>query len=173
MIVAGVLAGAALSLFFPLQVTGASVSKIDIQANNERFVEVEKQLPYGELHWHAQLKIFAAGSFIAIPGGIGVTIGKNIDNGVSGKSAAPMHTHEDGNTLHIENVAPRLNQDKLTLGYFFSKVWGKKFDNECIFEYCNGAGGTVKLFVNGKQSTQFENYSLRDGDQILIVYSSP
>ena len=47
---------------------------------------------------------------------------------------------------------------------------GKTFSKDCIFEYCSGADGTVKMFVNGKENTEFENYLINDKDKIEIRY---
>ncbi len=167
---AGVGVGAGLSLFFPLaggpaQLTGEVIA---IGSGNEKIAVVE-ELPLGAVHWHAQLNILAHKSNVPIPAAIGITVGKNIDNQVSGAQASPIHTHDDSGRLHLENEAPRLHGDKMTLGYFFG-VWGKRFGKECVFEYCNGPGGQVKFFVNGAPDGQYEKYSIRDGDELVIEY---
>ena len=68
----------------------------------------------------------------------------------------------------MENNHP--TKETVTLGYFF-KVWGKTFNKDCIFDYCTDKG-TLKMFVNGKENFDFENYFMHDKDEILIEYIS-
>lgn len=174
-LIAGILAGGALSLLFPLEATDAPLTGnvIRIEANNERIAVVEEErIPFGAVHWHALVRIIAAGSEITIPPNIGIEQG-NVDNEVSGVQAAPIHTHDWSGRLHIENNAPRLHEDRMTLGYFFNRVWQKRFSRQCILEYCNGAGGQVKMLVNGLPSNEFEDYVLHDGDEIVISFELP
>ena len=175
LVVAGVIAGASLSHFFPVEFPGGSLSGqvIDIGANNQRFAEVDNGLPFEEIHWKIRVRLYAAGSAIPIPAGIGSTLGKNIDNEVSGTNSAPMRTEKADGVIYIDNTAPRLNEDKLMLGYFFNRVWGEKFSGVCILEYCNGPGGVVKMWANGKPNQRFEDYEARDGDDIVIAYELP
>ena len=135
-------------------------------------------IPQGPLHWHPWLKIIVKGQEQKIPDNIGITIGKTMDLDIgSDMGAAPIHTHDGaedqnpnyGRKLHMESLAPYKKPISLTLGYFFD-IWGKTFNDTCIFEYCNGPNEIVKMFVNDKPNTDFENYFMRDGDRILIVY---
>ncbi|MEK6982600.1 MAG: hypothetical protein AABX38_06715 [Candidatus Micrarchaeota archaeon] len=134
-------------------------------------------LPTTPTHWHADLKIFVNGQERYIPENIGVNIGNVIDTSLGMETGiSPIHTHSaadeygsNGRRLHVENLNPSKKPETLTLGYFF-KVWGKTFNSTCILDVCNNNGKTVKMAVNGQPNTEFNNYFLRDGDQIIIRY---
>ena len=126
-------------------------------------------VPKKPIHWHPKLTIIIKGERQLIPTNIGISIGKNIDNQISGMRMSPTHTHESDGTLHLENNRPWLKPDTLTLGYFF-EVWDKNFNSSCIFEYCNGEAGTLTMTVNGKPSYDFGDYIMHDKDNIIIEY---
>jgi len=111
-------------------------------------------IPNGPIHWHPILKIIIDGKSIEIPDGVG--------------GHQPIHTHDNTGTLHMESNRPTATT--VVLGYFF-KVWDKKFSKDCIFDYCTDKG-TLKMTVNGKENTDFENYFMREGDNIVIEYKS-
>jgi len=87
---------------------------------------------------------------------------------------------KDGQTPHprltnIQTRTPReipepLKESDLKLGSVFS-IWGKSLSNSFVFEYCNGEEGIVKMFVNRKPTTEFENYLIRYNDVIAINIS--
>ncbi|MBI2654368.1 hypothetical protein HYX02_06190 [Candidatus Woesearchaeota archaeon] len=126
-------------------------------------------VPQQHVHWHPKLKIIIKGEEQFIPPNIGISIGNNIDNQISGMRMSPTHTHESDGTIHLENNRPWEKPETLTLGYFF-KVWGKNFDSSCIFEYCNGANGKLTMVVNGKENFEFDKYMMHDKDEIIIEY---
>lgn len=109
------------------------------------------------IHWHAELKIIVKGQEQEIPANIGI--------GVTHK---PIHTHDADNVIHME-FDGLVMKDDVRLKHFFEN-WEKKFDGSCVFEFCNGNEGTVKMFVNGQPSNEFENYVMKDGDKIEIRY---
>ncbi|MDP3998652.1 MAG: hypothetical protein Q8P89_03485 [bacterium] len=109
------------------------------------------------LHWHPKLEIFIKGQKQDIPGSIGLT-----------PVERPIHTHEADGVIHLE-FPGLVKKDDLKLGQFF-KIWGKEFNSNCIFDKCNGEEGKVKMTVNGQENQEFENYSMRDADQIEIRY---
>ena len=126
-------------------------------------------IPQQPIHWHPKLKIIINGEEQLIQPGIGINIGNSIDYDISGMRMSPTHTHESDGTIHLENNRPWMKPETLTLGYFF-KVWGKEFSSSCIFEYCNGENGKLAMTVNGEPNNEFENYVMKDGDQIVIKY---
>ena len=126
-------------------------------------------VPKQPIHWHPKLKIIIKGEEQFIPQGIGINIGNNIDNQISGMKMAPTHTHENDGTIHLENNRPWQKPETLTLGYFF-KVWGKNFNSSCIFDYCYGENGHLKMTVNGKENFEFDRYIMHDKDEIIIEY---
>lgn len=100
------------------------------------------------IHWHSQLDIIIKEEKQTIPANIGI-----------GLVHAPIHTHDDSGTLHLE-FSGLVKKEDIKLGQFF-KIWGKPFHVE---------GTTVKMSVNGKENTEFENYLMQDKDQIEIRY---
>ncbi len=126
-------------------------------------------IPQAPIHWHPKLKIIINGEEQFIPSDIGISVGNNIDNPISGMKMSPTHTHESDGTIHLENNRPWQKPETLTLGYFF-KVWGKNFNSSCIFEYCNGQNGSLMMTVNGKPRREFDRYMMRDGDSIILEY---
>jgi hypothetical protein len=107
------------------------------------------------LHIHPHLEIDILGVKQAIPAGIGL----------SPNNHSVIHTHEEDGTLHVESSVPRT----FYLKEFFN-IWGKKFDNQCIFEYCNDAEHELKVYVNGKEDTRFGDIVLEKDQNIRIVY---
>lgn len=120
-------------------------------------VQGEQTVATSGLHWHAKLSIYIKGEKQEIPEGIGL---KPIEQ--------PVHTHDNTGTIHLE-FPGLVKKDDLKLGQFF-KIWGKEFNSNCIFDKCNGPEGKVKFFINGQENQEFENYSMRDADQIEIRY---
>lgn len=108
------------------------------------------------LHIHPHLKIVIKGEEEPIPANIGI---------VSPSCFRPIHTHDASGTLHLELPRPR----EVKLGEFFL-IWGRQFNSNQIFDHQNGAEGRVKMFINGQENTEFENYIMKDLDQILIMY---
>ncbi len=115
------------------------------------------KIPKGAIHWHPHVTILIKGKPVTIPANLGL-----------GSVHKPVHTHETDNILHWEVQAPTVKN--MQLGYFFSDVWKKKFSSECVLDYCNGPDGTVKMFVNDVENTEFNHYMPRDGDEINIVF---
>ena len=109
------------------------------------------------IHWHPELTITIKGEKQEIPADIGI-----------GTVHKPIHTHDNMGVLHLEfNGAVR--KEDLRLGEFF-EIWGKRFNKDCIFDFCNGEEGAVKFLVNGKENSEFENYVMHEGDKIEIRY---
>lgn len=108
------------------------------------------------MHIHPQLRISIKGENVLIPANTGIP---------STGCMRPLHAHDATGTVHIE--FPFVYEAKL--GEFF-QIWEKTFNQNCIFDYCNGPEGTVKMRVNGVESNEFENHIMRDRDVIEIFY---
>lgn len=94
------------------------------------------------------------------------------------------HTHEEKNIIHWHDRLPYDKQNSkildatpLTLEAFFDainisfspdKILDKNIEDACP----DGTKGTLKMFVNGKESKQFTNYVWKDKDVILLVFDS-
>lgn len=109
------------------------------------------------LHWHYNLEIFIKGEKQEIPAEIGI-----------GFTHQPTHTHDATGQIHLE-FSGLVKKDDVKLGKFF-EVWGKQFNSNCIFDKCNGADGKVKFLVNKEENNEFENYIVKDGDDIEIKF---
>ncbi len=109
------------------------------------------------IHWHPRLTIAINGEQREIPGNIGI-----------GGVHKDIHTHGADNTLHVE-MNRLVREDDVRVKNFFD-IWGEQFTSECILDACNGDDGAVKMLVNGVENQEFENYLMRDGDRIEIVF---
>lgn len=110
------------------------------------------------IHWHAELSISILGQKQEISTNIGIGFGGH----------RPIHTHEADGVIHME-FPGSVKEDDIRLAHFF-EIWDKKFSKDCIFDKCNGPEGQVKMFVNDKENFEFENYIMRDGDKIEIIF---
>ena len=85
-----------------------------------------------------------------------------------------LHTHTADGIIHAE-FSGLTTKEQLKLKNFFD-LWGKDFSKDSILGHKTGEGGTVKMFVDGKENTEFENYSIEPGDtesnihKILITF---
>lgn len=113
-----------------------------------------------EVHWHVRLTIRVRGQDVDIPAAIGIPVG------VPNAHPQHMHTHAADHIIHIEKLPPVYEKD-LRLGNFF-QVWGKQLSSTCVVDTCTQGDEHVKMTVNGKENTLFENYLLHDGDQVEI-----
>lgn len=107
------------------------------------------------LHIHPELRITIGEEPWIIPANIGV----------KQKIMRPIHTHDASGALHVEAPCPRA----FRLGEFF-EIWGETFNERCILDNCVDAEHSLKMFVNGKESSEFADLVLRDKDIIEIKY---
>ncbi len=147
----------------------AAASRLEVELVASTSTRPAREL---QLHVHPRIAIEVFGVERAIPAGVGITIGNNIDNDLSGALLSPVHTHEADNVLHVEVVdeAAALPRGVLTLGYFFNKLWGQRFNSQCIFEYCVDDRHSLKMFVDGAESSEFDAHSLLEDEEVQIVF---
>ncbi len=100
------------------------------------------------LHWHPTLAIYVKGEKQEIPQNIGLDAVHK-----------PLHTHEDLPIIHLE-FSGIVRKEDVMLGQFF-KNWGRD-----IRQF----GANMRMTVNGKENTEYENYVMRDGDMIELRY---
>lgn len=125
--------------------------------DSEKTETKENIISRNGIHTHSELMIYIKGEKQKIPLDIGIGITHN-----------PLHTHDESGVIHLE-FSGVVKEGDTKLGNFF-KVWEKRFDANCILEYCNGSEGTVKMLVNSVESRDFEKYFMKDGDKIEIRY---
>jgi len=81
-----------------------------------------------------------------------------------------VHMHDmDGGLIH-------LHEPGITIGRFFDSL-DMKLNSTCFVldngtSYCNSNGNTLKMFVNGVQSSDFDSLQLHDLDKVLISYGN-
>jgi len=122
------------------------------------------------IHWHPELSITIKGEKEPIPANIGIGMQfAGYPQYDSMMMMTNMHTHDASGMIHWEVMKGPVRQDDIKLSQFFS-VWGKKFASSCIFDKCNGPEGRVVLKINGKDNPDFENYLVKDGDKIEIIF---
>lgn len=123
---------------------------------------VQKTEETKEVHEHINLKVYLDGQAVDFSQAKYQSTGdgKDLDEFV--------HLH-DGNGSVVHK-----HKDGITLGYFLKSL-NIDFNKECFQldggnRMCTGSGKSLKFYVNGKPSTEFNNYVLHDLDRVLISY---
>ncbi|MBI4175516.1 hypothetical protein HY523_02770 [Candidatus Berkelbacteria bacterium] len=114
------------------------------------------------IHWHPNLTITINGAKQEIPSNIGL-------GGASVMGMEPLHTHDVSGQIHAEFPTGPIRAGQLKLGAFFEQ-WGTTFTKDQILDATTTDGGTLTMTVNGEPNTDYENYSMQDGDTIEITY---
>ena len=109
-----------------------------------------------QLHTHSELTIEILGETLTIPA----------DIGIDPQGMRVIHTHDDSGKIHME--APFKHD--FYLRDFFT-VWGKRFDQRCIMDYCEDDNHTLTMSVNGVETDQRGDLLLLDDDVIVIKYA--
>ncbi|KKR45549.1 MAG: hypothetical protein A3G47_01130 [Candidatus Zambryskibacteria bacterium RIFCSPLOWO2_12_FULL_39_45] len=112
------------------------------------------------LHWHPELFIFVKGVKEEIPTNIGVGFQyAGLPGYDQNMKMTGVHTHDTSGIIHFE-FSGLVRKKDLTLGQFF-KIWGKDISS---------FGVNMKMTVNGKENTEYENYIMQDKDKIELRY---
>ncbi len=112
------------------------------------------------LHWHPKLTMTISGQKQELADGIGL-----------GAAHQRMHTHTEDfkeGVMHME-MQGLVTKDDTKLGNFF-RIWGKDFNSRKILDKEATMEGQIKMTVNGAENKEFENYMMKDGDNIEIRY---
>ncbi len=111
-----------------------------------------------EYHIHPFVAVMIDGEKVEIPTDIGIE-----------KSGCmhPIHTHDTTGKIHVESPEAA----EFHLSDFFL-VWDKPFTKDQIFDSIVDDTHQIRMLVNGKESSEFENLVLNDEDQIVILYES-
>lgn len=107
-------------------------------------------------HIHQHLTLILNKQEAEVPANIG------IDNADCMHS---IHTHDATGQIHVE--APV--QKDFILGDFFF-LWGKAFSKDQIGDLKVDSTHGLKMFINGQESSDFENLILKDKQDIVIDY---
>ena len=114
----------------------------------------------------ARLSIWIDGEEVEIPAEVGV---------YSDDSTADAYTADTDGVVYFDDG------DGITLGDFF-EIWrtdagnagdeeDATFDDDELMGRESDTDYTVQMFVNGEVCTDFEDYVIQDGDEIILVYS--
>lgn len=141
-----------------ISISGISWWVIAAPKNNTSAAEENIVLSRTGLHWHPTLSITIKGEEIPIPANIGL----------SGAIHNPIHTHDPDGVIHLE-FSGRVRESDTVLSKFFD-AWGKDFSKLSLLGNKTGEGGMVKMYVNGKENTEFENYKMKHEDKIELVF---
>ena len=113
------------------------------------------------VHWHPELTIYVKGEKQDIPPNIGIgTQYVSMPTFDQSMRMTAMHTHEPDGIIHLE-FPGRVTREDTTLGNFF-KIWGK--------DMMSDFGILTSMTVNGKETTEFGAYEMKDGDKIELRY---
>jgi cyclophilin family peptidyl-prolyl cis-trans isomerase len=139
-------------------------------------VDVLRPLPAPTAHLHADLSIFVNGTLVNLPDKLGLSATAQI---------AFPHIEGTDNRIHVHpidgtNATP---PSPITLGDFFN-TWrtnagvpgnnpNATFSSTSLMGN-NVVAGTsvVRMYVNGKLNTEYENYVLRDEDDITLTFET-
>lgn len=109
------------------------------------------------MHIHSHLNIIANKQVVSVPAEIGVDEQKHCIHAV--------HTHDASAVIHVESPVAKA----FTLGDFFA-VWGMPLSKNQVLANKVDAGHALKMYVDGKESTDFENLLLKDHQDIVLDY---
>lgn len=123
----------------------------------------------GEVHEHADFKLFLNR----------VELDFSRARYMSGEPSTGSKTRSLSNFVHLHGMDGGVAHKHIagvTLGQFFQTL-GISFNSSCFVDdegrqYCNGAGGALKMFVNGKPSNEFGEYEFHDLDRILVSFGN-
>ena len=112
------------------------------------------------IHYHPKLSIKINGTPVTIPNGIGLGAGEK-----------PIHTHDEGDgTLHLE-FQGTVKKTDTHLGIFFD-IWGKEWTPTSFMGNPIDATHTLTMKVDGKDSTEYRDLLMKDGQKIELVYQT-
>ncbi|HLC85696.1 MAG TPA: hypothetical protein VJG30_00195 [Candidatus Nanoarchaeia archaeon] len=109
--------------------------------------------------------------------------GKQLDLPLEAGDKTGTHTHKERNLLHFEErlkydnkMKSIIETDPIKLKSFFQhedvniRLNSNCINGKCNGDLCNDNTGSLKMFVNGVENFEFENYVWKDGDKIKIVF---
>lgn len=92
------------------------------------------------------------------------------------QSTEAKHLHEYVHLHDGNGEVVHFHQSGLRLADFFISL-GMQFSNTCFVldegdKYCTEGEKKLRMFVNGQENTQFDQYQPKDIDRILIIYGT-
>lgn len=140
------------------------------QKTTDKNIDTDAPVSRQGVHWHPELTIVINGEKQVVPPNIGIGMQYSEHPQYDHMMRMTnMHTHDNSGTLHWEVMRGPVRKEDVRLGQFFS-VWGKQFTRSCVFDFCNGPEGMLRMVVNGAENIEFEDYIVGDKDIIEIRY---
>jgi hypothetical protein len=113
------------------------------------------------LHHHSDLLIYIDGQPVTVPQNVGIDAASQL--------LAPLHTHTDKGTMHIESTDASFRP---VLGQFFD-VWGVYFTPTCIGSRCATGGQQLRVYVDGEAfSGDPTTIPLQDQQVIVVTFGT-
>jgi hypothetical protein len=72
-------------------------------------------------------------------------------------------------TIDSDNLVYKNVPEDLMLKDFF-EIWGETFNSTCILDNCNVANHSLRMYVNDVEKFDFELYTMKSMDNIIIDY---
>lgn len=105
------------------------------------------------VHWHTDIAVIIKGQSQPLPPNL---------------SGNGLGTQDTSGKVHW-GPSGRVTANQLRLGIFF-QTWGKPFSSTQLLDKQNGSEGKVSMTVNGQPNTEFDNYQIKDNDDIVIRF---
>lgn len=109
------------------------------------------------LHIHSHLSLVINKEIINLPQNVGIDPINGCMNSI--------HIHDETNLIHVESPAVK----DFTLGDFFA-VLKQNFDKSQVMNHQVDVEHGLKIYVNGKETDNFEQLLLQDKQDIFITY---
>jgi len=116
------------------------------------------------IHWHAKLEMEICGKIMHLP---------RTGAGEHHKGLPLLHTHDD-DLIHVEGQP--MKEEDIMLGRFMDAI-EVPFDKDKFFDkkngdICDNTGkpGTLKIYINEKESDLFRDYVSKNGDTVKLVF---
>lgn len=104
--------------------------------------------------WAARIVIVIFGELYPIPTDVGI---------INNETKAKVFT------ISTDGIISKSVSGDVTLKDFFD-VWNETFNSTCILDYCNTNSSSMVVYVNGKENTDYELYTIKNNDVIIIDY---
>lgn len=109
-------------------------------------------------HLHVPVYVFMNGEAVTVPANLGI----------AQSAIAPLHTHDELGTLHVESAEIR----DFTLGEAFD-VWGVRLSSNCLGGSCASGDITVRVFSGGEEMSGDPRDVVLEDTQAVVVTFGP